>query len=655
MLLALEAHRRAPSPESDQAVLNALGSSRIPNRIATFPRNDTGTCPAPLFLGGTALVEYTVAEGRLMSLDLTTGELTDHGPAIEECGAWLGDPATNRVVVQCCEGERTWIGTFDDPYAIEAEHSEPRFLIDGDRGGNVALFAALTDDGARAVLIDATTGEQIGEPIGRGNLVTASADPSGSFAAVSSERLAGEVAELFVVDAATGDEIHRIETALPATRIDWDPATPELVAGMADGSVMTVDLVAGDIVATVPTTATAGIFGIRVRPDGLIVAVSNGQIEIVDRRSGPTGVAIPVRDIIDGGIRDDGTVVTLGADGVYDVIDVDGNALVERSWPVDPIARVAFNDGKAGVSNVNTQTVSVIDLASGEQTEFDLRTADGDPFVVDAVYPESEGVWGISADGSVTRWEGSEIVEQFAFPAAFPGTRFESGTRFGDLLAAVGPDAEGNRTGFLASLEPGAAGILFSVDAPDGYSAHPSLDGGIHVLDEDGTMHSYDRNGEPTGRVDTGAPVPFINTMDPTTGVVALASAINDTIVVVDPSTGSVQQLPERNAVANLGFARDGQLLVITGFDGTVTVWDLERNAPAGLVWDGTGVRPSSPSWYDPTTESIWVYTSARLLEIPLSPERWVERACDIIGRDLTADEWQRFVPGDEPVQSACA
>ena len=116
-----------------------------------------------------------------------------------------------------------------------------------------------------------------------------------------------------------------------------------------------------------------------------------------------------------------------------------------------------------------------------------------------------------------------------------------------------------------------------------------------------------------------------------------------------------MQQLPERNAVANLGFAHDGQLLVITGFDGTVTVWDLERNAPAGLVWDGTGVRPSSPSWYDPTTESIWVYTSARLLEIPLSPERWVERACDVVGRDLTADEWERFVPGDEPVQSACA
>lgn len=71
-------------------------------------------------------------------------------------------------------------------------------------------------------------------------------------------------------------------------------------------------------------------------------------------------------------------------------------------------------------------------------------------------------------------------------------------------------------------------------------------------------------------------------------------------------------------------------------------------------MWDGTGVRPSSPSWYDPATESIWVYTSGRLVEIPLSPERWVERACDIVGRDLTPDEWQRYVPGGDDVQSAC-
>ncbi len=82
----------------------------------------------------------------------------------------------------------------------------------------------------------------------------------------------------------------------------------------------------------------------------------------------------------------------------------------------------------------------------------------------------------------------------------------------------------------------------------------------------------------------------------------------------------------------------------------------VNRAEPPGLVWNGTvGALLSSPSWYDESSDSIWVFTSGRLLEIPLDPQRWVERACDIVGRDFASDEWQRYVPGDEEVQSACA
>ncbi len=45
---------------------------------------------------------------------------------------------------------------------------------------------------------------------------------------------------------------------------------------------------------------------------------------------------------------------------------------------------------------------------------------------------------------------------------------------------------------------------------------------------------------------------------------------------------------------------------------------------------------------------------SGKLLEIPLTPELRIERACDVIGRDMTAAEWERLVPGDGPVKSAC-
>ena len=84
-------------------------------------------------------------------------------------------------------------------------------------------------------------------------------------------------------------------------------------------------------------------------------------------------------------------------------------------------------------------------------------------------------------------------------------------------------------------------------------------------------------------------------------------------------------------------------------------LWDVERNQSAGLVWDGSSTAGGSPSWYDEATETIWVSTSGKLLQIPLNPERWIEPACEIVGRDLTQDEWDRLVPGGGLVQSACS
>ena len=94
---------------------------------------------------------------------------------------------------------------------------------------------------------------------------------------------------------------------------------------------------------------------------------------------------------------------------------------------------------------------------------------------------------------------------------------------------------------------------------------------------------------------------------------------------------------------------------MFTGRDGTVRLWDVVREEFAGLVWNGSGQgSPASPSWYDEATGTIWVASSGKYLQIPLDPERSVERACEIISRDLTQDEWDRFVPGNEPLRSAC-
>jgi DNA-binding SARP family transcriptional activator/tRNA A-37 threonylcarbamoyl transferase component Bud32/WD40 repeat protein len=649
VLLALEAHRRSPRPETEQAVLNALGSSRIPNRVATFPGLDLSGCPTPVFAPEDGSRGYAHVGGRLVSIDFTTGLVTEHGLSDEECGVWYGDPESDRAVAGSADAQRNWVGSFDDPYAIQLEQTGQMWLLEGDLASGVAPFVierGIDDDAV--VLFDADTGEQIGEPIGAGVLRAFAVDPAGSFAAISHQDLdvADGTGRLRIVDAVTGDELHRIDTTAPAFSLTFDPTTLELMAGMADGAIMTVDLVTGEVVSVVATSATAEVGRLRARPDGLIVAVSEGLAELVDRRAGPTGVTAELRDVLVTRVREDGTIVTLRADSIHDVIELDGNALVERSWPIDPFARVAFNAGQAGLLNESSQDVALVDLTTGRQTEVELTDRSGNRLAVQGVYPEPDGVWAVAARGIMARWEGDTLVEQIDFP-----DRLFTWTRFEDRIAVLHSDGAGGAVTSLVNLEHGSAAILFTVPTPDGHSVHPALDGGLHVFDGVGTMHSYDANGDLVGQVETGAEWAMINTMDPTTGEVALGPNPGE-VVVADPVTGEVQRLPGNDAVANLGFARDGQLLVISGFDGTVRVWDLERNEPAGLVWDGPGVRlASSPSWYDEASDSIWVFTGGRLLEVPLDPQRWIERACDVVGRDLTPEEWHRYVPASGQVE----
>ena len=126
-------------------------------------------------------------------------------------------------------------------------------------------------------------------------------------------------------------------------------------------------------------------------------------------------------------------------------------------------------------------------------------------------------------------------------------------------------------------------------------------------------------------------------------------------MLIVNAATGETKPLPGVDSVGNLGFGRNGELLAITSFDGTVRLWDVEREVSTGLVWNGSGARTGSPSWCDEDTQSIWVASSGKLLQIPLSPQRWIERACEIIGHDFTQEAWDRYVPGNHPWQAACA
>jgi WD40 repeat protein len=133
-----------------------------------------------------------------------------------------------------------------------------------------------------------------------------------------------------------------------------------------------------------------------------------------------------------------------------------------------------------------------------------------------------------------------------------------------------------------------------------------------------------------------------------------MSASSDDGLYVLDLETGTVDAVAL--GIANHAIKEDGRLLAVVSFDGTVRLWDVERRAWAGLVWDGTGeLGRGGPGWYDAGSDSLWIASSGQLLQIPVDPERWIERACEIVGRDFTDDEWDLYVPGDEERQSACS
>ena len=654
LLLALEAHRRAPGAETEHAVLNALSSSANVNRIATLePMEQSSSCPYGT-ISSNGFTETIISDGRLISRDLSSDTVTDHGPSPTPCGWWIGDEVADRVVVESEDGLRNWFGPYGGPW-VETGFDEPAFLLlSSFRPSNRLVYVIPGDDADLVTLRDDRTGEQVGTPVGAGGggffAGSVDATPDGSLVAVgfAFPDSPDGVGRTFVIDGETGEEIFHVNSPVPAERLIFDEANGQLIAGMFDGTIMTIDIEAREEVGPpVATTTTTGLLDLGVRGDGVLIAVSQGQVEFVDRSAGPTGAAIELRNAVEARIRSDGTLLIITADERFETFDLGSSSLVEQAWEVDPFAHTAFNSGLAGAMAPDGVPV-VVDLTTGALSTYGLITPTGEQFPAIKIYPEVDGIWAFSAANVMARWEGEEMVEQLAL-----GGTHRTRTRYEDVIAVLSDQPDGTRVVDLVNVDRGATGVVFRVQAPDGIEVHPSLDGGLHVVEADGTLSTYDSTGVLTGELDTGVEELSAITMDPASGKVALVAAGRE-LAIVDPNTGAVDHLDDVGTVNNLGFGRDGELLALTNRDGTVRLWDVEREEYAGLVWNGSGAGRGSPSWYDEATETMWVASSGKYLQIPLNPDRWVERACEIVSRDLTQDEWDRFVPGNEPLQSAC-
>ncbi|MEM9608489.1 MAG: protein kinase [Actinomycetota bacterium] len=651
LLLALEANRRAPGPETEQAVLNALGSTSL-TTVAAFPPVQSEQCQFAT-IGSNGERSFAEADGVLVSRDLLTGEVTEHGPAPAPCVSWVGDEGLDRTVAFVGDEGRYWVGPYDGAFDTERVFDVPTYgLLSSLRPtGRYYVISEPPSGPPEFLLLDDRTLETIGEPINGGEDFFANEiTDDGSLVALSFATPArpGGDGELIVVDGVTAEVRFRVQTPLPVGELIFDEFAPELVGATLDGRLLTVDLETGEVVADVGVTTTSGVTEMEIGPDGLVTVVSGGLLEVVDRRTGPVGTPVDLREVEDARIRPDGLLLSIEPGGATRVIDPFGNALVERTRDVDPFARMILADGFAASGGFGSAPPEIVELSTGERTPFEQIGVDGEPYQPFEVVPDATGSWSMSFDEAVTRWEDGGAVASVPVSGPIYGAHLE-----GDRWVIWTGEPEVDATFDVVTLDPAAAAIELSVTVPGAAIAFPSIDGGLHTWGPDGTMTTFDAAGESIGEISTGLAFVSHAAVDPTSGRVALADS--DTgVVIVDPATGEVQELSGTGGTVNVGFARDGQYLVLTGADGTVRLWDLDREASAGLVWDGDGTSTSSGPWYDEENDSVWVVTSGQVIEVPLDPAAWIEQACATAGRELTPDEWARLVPGGEPQTSAC-
>lgn len=293
----------------------------------TFPRlNQTfGPCHDG-YTTTDGLAEFATVDGVMLRLDLETQEITEHGAPPVECAMWIGDESVGRRYAQAPDGTRAWFGPFDGDWETEIEWDEQTDIISRSFAANRLVMSR----GGSALIIDATTGEQIGHPIegsfvnGRDFTPTAtSADDQLIVIGGATPGSASGGGSAFVLDAVSGDEIFRIDTASPASTFIFDESNDELVIGLFTGEILTVDTASGSVVAETQLSRPATIGAIGIRPDGLIVVQTDQRAELIDRLDGPQGDPLRLGNSVAGRIRADGTISSVTRTQQFEIFAFD--------------------------------------------------------------------------------------------------------------------------------------------------------------------------------------------------------------------------------------------------------------------------------------------------------------------------------------------
>ncbi len=658
VLLALEAHERSPGPETERVVLDAL--TRLGPIVATHDPVPLGDdeCDNDGRVSVDGLVQYATIGGRMVEHDIDARSSRDLGSLADRCAGWLLTHDGERVVER--NHETLWFSDFGSEDRVRVQVGEQfQYFHAIDAGPDRAVVATAETDRSEMTiqLFDTVSGSPVGDPIAGLARPGLASTPDGKTLVVSSGTVEAPDGggPLILIDSETGVEQRRTTLPNRAQSFDFDTERNQVIMGTG-GGLITVDLETGETVSQVDLGSLVDIRGVLLRPDDTVAVLTSGRLELVDRELGVlNGAGVELRNAAVGVLRPDGRILVHTEEHDNLVVDLDGGALVDQSVPTGRTAVwVEYAAGTVVSTDIGTHEVDVIDTKTGDRVRYQLTLPDGTPYEPIVAGPANDGNGDIvtyDATGLVGLWRDGVLQSSVYVPsspdaALFTGAGAEGRTGLGVALS------DGTRESILVRTVGEIEVLLRVDDIADVATVVPNGDAGLHVAVDQGRVISIDSDGARSSSADTGVCCINYARHDTVSGRVAFGG--DRGFFVYDPDSGAVTVLDTTSSVSNVALVRDGRQLVVGRRDGTFQLWDVESSELVGVLHDGTANTLGTPT-YEAETDSVWLAVPGRAIRVPLDPSIWVQRACGVVGRELTSEEWDEFVPGDGEQRPVCS
>jgi WD40 repeat protein len=130
----------------------------------------------------------------------------------------------------------------------------------------------------------------------------------------------------------------------------------------------------------------------------------------------------------------------------------------------------------------------------------------------------------------------------------------------------------------------------------------------------------------------------------------------NGAVAVIEVETGNWVQEPwaaRNNSATDVTYARDGDTFATPGVGSAVGLWDGDVGLPLGYVPSSAGDRRAAARFLPDGHTLLIASTDGGVVAWDNRIEHWIDHACNVAGRSLTADEW-RDAFDDRPYRETC-